>query len=89
VLPPIFEEIAFRGVLLSKLRRLTGSAQAIWASALLFGLLHFSVLSMAAFLVPLAVVAGYLTRRTGSLFPAIAIHAIHNAGAVLLAVLGQ
>ena len=84
VLPPFFEEIAFRGVLLAKLQRLMGSTQAIWVTAVLFGVVHFSVLSMAAFLVPLAAVAGYLTRKTGSLLPAIGMHALHNTGAVLM-----
>lgn len=84
VLPPIFEEIAFRGVLLSKLQRLMSPAHAVWVAAVLFGILHFSVLSMAVFLVPLAAVAGYITRRTGSLLPAILIHAIHNTGAILV-----
>jgi uncharacterized protein len=84
VLPPVFEEIAFRGLLLAKLERLMGPAQAIWVSALLFGILHLSVLSLAVFLVPLAAVAGYVTRRTGSLLPAIVIHALHNAGVVCL-----
>jgi uncharacterized protein len=84
VLPPVFEEIAFRGLLLAKLERLMRPIQAIWVSALLFGILHLSVLSLAVFLVPLAAVAGYLTRRTGSLLPAIVIHAVHNAGIVCL-----
>lgn len=84
VLAPVFEEIAFRGVLMSQLQRVMPSAQAIWVAATLFGVLHFSVLSMAVFLVPLGAVAGYLARETRSLLPAIAIHAAHNAGIVLL-----
>lgn len=89
VLPAIFEEIAFRGVVLAKLQHVMRPTQAIWVCALLFGILHFSVLSMAVFLVPLAAVAGYLTRRTGSLVAAIAIHAIHNAGMISIELLRE
>ncbi|MBL9212373.1 MAG: CPBP family intramembrane metalloprotease [Opitutaceae bacterium] len=85
LLPPLFEEIAFRGLLLRKLQRLMKPVHAIWVSSLLFGLIHFSVLSMAVFLVPLAVIAGYITRRTGSLVPAIWLHAAHNFGVLILA----
>jgi membrane protease YdiL (CAAX protease family) len=84
VLAPVFEEVAFRGVLMARLQRVMSPAQAIWVTATLFGVVHFSVLGMAVFLVPLAAVAGYLTRETKSLLPAIAIHAAHNAGVFFL-----
>jgi membrane protease YdiL (CAAX protease family) len=84
VLPPLFEEVAFRGVLLAKLQRLMGPTQAIWVTAVLFGVIHFSVLSMVVLQVPLGAVAGYLTRRTGSLLPAIWLHAAHNLGVLLI-----
>ena len=51
---------------------------------MLFGGVHFSVLSMVVFLVPLGAVAGHLTRRTGSLLPAIWIHAAHNLGVLVI-----
>ena len=88
VLPPVFEEIAFRGMLLAKLQRLMHSTQAIWVCAVLFGVVHFSLVSMAVFLVPVAVAAGYLTRQTRSLLPAIALHAAHNGGMVAIELLG-
>lgn len=85
VCPAIFEEIAFRGIILSKLKRLTSSTQAIWVTTLLFGILHFDIIAMAVFLIPLAWVAGWLTHRTGSLWPAMIIHFLHNAGILTLA----
>lgn len=84
VLAPVFEEVAFRGILVSQLQQVMTSTQAIWVAAILFGVLHFSVLSMAVFLVPLGAVSGFLTRETRSLLPAIAVHAAHNAGVLLL-----
>lgn len=87
VLAPVFEEVAFRGVLMAQLQRVMSSTHAIWVAALLFGVLHFSVLSMVVFTVPLGAVAGYLTRETKSLLPAIALHSAHNAGILLLSLL--
>jgi membrane protease YdiL (CAAX protease family) len=88
VLPALFEEVAFRGLIFSKLQRLTSPVQAMWVSGILFGVVHFSVLSMAAFIIPLGVVAAYFTRRTQSLLPAMLIHAAHNAGMVILELSG-
>ncbi len=83
VLAPVFEEVAFRGVLVAQLQRVMTPVQAVWVAAIMFGVLHLSALSMEAFLVPLGAVAGFLTRATKSLLPAIAIHAAHNAGVLL------
>ncbi len=55
----------------------------MWVSSILFGVLHFNVLGMAMFLVPLALVAAYVTRRMQSLVPAFYIHFTHNAGIVV------
>jgi len=87
VMPACFEEIAFRGLVLGKLQRVMTPLQALWVTAILFGILHFTVLSLAVFLVPLALVAGRLTQRTGSLWPAMLIHFLHNAGIVTLELL--
>lgn len=89
VLAPVFEEIAFRGVLLGKLQRVMSPTQAIWVTATLFGVIHFSVLSMAFFIIPLALAAAYVTCRTKSLLPAICMHAAHNAGVVFFSLLGN
>jgi membrane protease YdiL (CAAX protease family) len=84
ILPAFFEEIAFRGLLFAKLQRVMTVAQATWVSAILFGIVHFSVMGLAVFLVPLALVAAWLTRRTHSLWPAMIIHFVHNAAIVTL-----
>jgi len=82
--PALFEEIAFRGLLLAKLKRLMTPLQAIWVTTLLFGIIHFDILAMAVFLIPLAWIAGWLTHRTGSLWPAMIIHFVHNVGVLTL-----
>ncbi len=81
---PVFEELAFRGLLLVRMQRVMSGAQAIWVTAILFGVLHLSALSLAVLLVPLGAIAGYLTRESKSLLPALVIHAAHNAGVLWL-----
>lgn len=82
VLPAFFEETAFRGLILSKLGRLAGPVQAAWITAITFGVAHISVLSLAVFLVPLAMVAAWLTHRSRSLWPAMILHFLHNAAVI-------
>lgn len=85
VLAPLFEEILFRGLLQTAIGRLLGT-ESRWMSigicSLLFALTHGSAgvppHGIAA-LVLLAVVLGWTYERTGSLWPAILIHAGFNA----------
>ena len=87
LLPAVFEEIAFRGLILTKLQRVMTPLQALWVSSILFGILHFTILGLAVFLVPLAWVAGRLRQKTGALWPAFIIHCLHNAGIITLELL--
>jgi len=80
VLPAVFEEIAFRGLILARLRLVMSTPQALLVNALMFAVLHFNIVGFVVFLVPLAYLNGWLTLRTRSLLPAICIHFLHNAG---------
>jgi membrane protease YdiL (CAAX protease family) len=84
VLPALFEEIAFRGLILSKLRHVMSLTQALLVTAVLFAVIHFNIVGLFIFLVPMAFLAGWVTARTRSLFPAMLIHFLHNSGVVLL-----
>lgn len=76
VIPPLVEEIMFRGVILQSLRRY-GDGFAVLVSAILFGLYHGNLIQMVfAFLSGLAL--GYVVIRTNSLLPSILIHFINN-----------
>jgi len=79
ILPPIFEEIAFRGVILSKLCAAMPAREAVVISSAMFALMHFDILGTVFFLFPLAVIASVVTLRTKSILPAMAIHFAHNA----------
>lgn len=85
VIPPLVEELLFRGVALQSLRRF-GDGFAVVVSAILFGVYHGNFIQMAfAFLCGLAM--GYAVVRTNSLLPSILIHLINNALSVVLEIL--
>lgn len=76
VIPPLVEEIMFRGVILQSLRRY-GDGFAVLVSAMLFGMYHGNFVQMVfAFLSGLAL--GFVVIRTNSLLPSILIHFINN-----------
>ncbi len=82
--PAFAEEVLFRGLLLRALLARFGPAVAVVASSLLFGLIHVDPpQATGAALIGLAL--GFMTCRTGSLWPAMAAHAANNGAAVLLA----
>jgi len=84
VTPPLFEELAFRGVMLERIHNSFGVRPAAIVVSILFSILHLALLSF----VPLAVLAlvlASLRLRTGSLWPAIVGHALFNLMTLLLA----
>lgn len=80
VLAPVIEEILFRGLLLHRLAVKWGLRDAIWISALIFGLLHG--FAPGIFLLGLTLTLVYL-KTGGSLYTTILLHALHNLLSVL------
>ena len=81
VVPPIIEEFIFRGAILGSLRKY-GDGIAIIVSAVMFGFAHSNFIQTpVTFLTGL--VLGYLTVKTGSIIPAMLLHFVNNATAVL------
>jgi len=83
VAPAIAEEFFFRGFVLSAFRSKLSAFRSVLFTSLLFGLFHViagSVLSIEKFLptIILGMAIGYVAVRTGSLFPGILLHALHN-----------
>ncbi|MBU0756251.1 MAG: CPBP family intramembrane metalloprotease [Planctomycetes bacterium] len=73
---PIQEELLFRGFLQSGLRDLLGPWPSILLSSVFFGSMHeiqaiFPVIALGCIL-------GWLRERTGSIFPSILVHIVHN-----------
>ena len=89
VVAPIAEEMIFRGFFQGQLEAGYGDAtRAVIYSALLFMILHFNPW-WALQIYLLGMVLGYLTWRTGSIWPAIVLHALNNLLAVLLVSSGE
>ena len=83
ILPPIFEELAFRGFLFNQLQKVTSQNVTIVATAFIFALVHFSFISF-IWIFPFGLVLGYLRSRYNTLWLGIIIHFIHNLSIVLI-----
>ena len=85
VVPAIFEEVLFRGVILQALRRF-GDTFALVMSSLLFAMLHRNFIQGPNALI-VGMVLGYFTLRAGSIIPAIVAHFFNNFLTGLMVVL--
>ena len=82
VMPAVFEELAFRGVIQSALERILNARDAWLIQAALFSVLHLSPLMFPShFLMGLCF--GYMRRRSRSIYPGMLLHACWNALVVL------
>jgi CAAX protease family protein len=88
VLAPVCEELAFRGHLLSALQLRLRPGAAIGLSALAFAALHLDPVRLPGLLF-LGVLYGWLTWRSGSIYPAVLAHAVNNAAAMAQALGGD
>ena len=77
VLPAVIEEIAFRGLVQHWLHIAVRPATALMLASALFTLLHFSVVS-APYLFAVGMLLGWTKWKTGSLYPSMLIHFLHN-----------
>lgn len=80
---PVTEELFFRGALLQGFIRRYSFRTAVASSAVLFALIHINPWQFPAGLI-LGALFAWWTLRTGSLGPALAMHALHNGLAPLL-----
>jgi membrane protease YdiL (CAAX protease family) len=84
VFAPLIEELTFRGLGFSLLRRF-GEWKAILLTALAFGLAHGLVEAL-PLLVAFGVGLGYLRSRVDSILPGVVVHGTFNAAALVVAV---
>ena len=83
VIPALFEEFAFRGVLMGLLRKKLSCPASIIISAAAFGLIHGNFAQMPfAFLMGLLL--GYLYAASGSLWVPMLVHLLNNSYSVIL-----
>ncbi|TDD53285.1 CPBP family intramembrane metalloprotease [Nonomuraea terrae] len=78
VLTPIGEEFLFRGVVTNALLRY-GPVVGVLSSSVIFALFHGINLAMTTALV-VGIIAAEVMRRSGSIWPAVAVHVVNNMG---------
>jgi len=77
VVPAICEELAFRGFILSGLRHMGHKWRAIVVSSIFFGVTH-GVFQQSLVACLLGTLIAYIAVQTGSIFPGIIFHMLHN-----------
>jgi membrane protease YdiL (CAAX protease family) len=95
LIAPFTEELFFRGIVLSWLKRKMPMVLAIFASAAIFALVHFDFVSHAgvggwyitAVIAVIGLVNAVLAVRTGSLWVPFGLHAAYNATLISLPIL--
>lgn len=88
LLGPITEELFFRGFVLSGLIKQIGVGRSLVISSLVFGLFHIDPGAIVPTFV-LGLALGWVYLKTGSIWPAIFAHGMHNTVAVLVAKYGS
>ena len=82
VLVPFYEEIIFRGIILSSTEKHLGFKWANVIQAILFGLVHYN-LGLFIFYFIFGLITGYAVKRTNGLLTGIVFHAVNNFFALL------
>lgn len=91
IAPAVIEELCFRGYIFSSLTTVMTPARVIVVSSLLFGLFHVvtgSVLLIERFFptTMMGLFLGWVAWRTGSVYPGMVLHAVHNGFLNLVAI---
>lgn len=86
-LPPVMEELAFRGIIFTGLTKTLGIAESMIISSFAFALLHLSIPSIVTHL-PLGLYFCFLRHRSQSLWPSMLAHCLHNVGVIVVGYLG-
>lgn len=87
VQPAVIEELAFRGIILDALRTTLSAREAVIVSAMMFMVLHLAVASFPHLLL-IGLTLGCLRVWSGSLWPCVLMHAVHN-GLVVVTEAGE
>jgi membrane protease YdiL (CAAX protease family) len=77
IMGPLGEEILFRGIAYTGLRRKRGKWKALIISSIVFALAHVQLIHFIPILIS-GIALAYLFQRTGSLIPSITFHVLYN-----------
>lgn len=83
IIPAFSEELAYRGVIQAGLLKITHTRLGVVFTALLFAIIHMSLISF-FWLLPFALFLGWLRQRTQTLWYGILVHFCFNATACIL-----
>lgn len=83
IMAPIIEEIIFRGLVLSELKKAVPAYSAIIIQALIFGIYHLNLVQ-GVYAALLGIVLGIVTEKAGSLWAPILIHMSFNIVSTLI-----
>ncbi|MCU0386366.1 MAG: CPBP family intramembrane metalloprotease [Flavihumibacter sp.] len=86
LVPAFSEELAYRGIIQSGLLKIMHSRQAVVLTALLFAIIHMSLISF-VWLLPFALFLGWLRQRMNTLWYGVVIHFCFNATTCLMELL--
>lgn len=81
----IFEEVIWRGIMLSALKEFTSTGYAIIVTSVGFGLLHLAIgfsISLSLLISVAGVIYALITLKTNSIYPSIVFHIVINIGMV-------
>ena len=85
-MPAIFEELGFRGFLLSNLLKITEVDQAVYVSAFLFAIIHLSFISL-FWLIPFALFLGFTRIKEQTIWYGVIFHFTFNCTSEILSLL--
>ncbi|RQW70525.1 CPBP family intramembrane metalloprotease [Lysinibacillus composti] len=81
----VFEEVIWRGIMLSSLKEFTSTGYAIIVTSVGFGLLHMAIgfsISLSLLISVAGVIYALITLKTNSIYPSIVFHIVINIGMV-------
>jgi uncharacterized protein len=81
----VFEEVIWRGIMLSALKEFTSTGYAIIITSIGFGLLHLAIgfsISLSLLISVAGVIYALITLKTNSIYPSIVFHIVINIGMV-------
>ena len=83
VVPAIFEELLFRGILIGQIRKVMNKSSVILVSGFVFAILHLSPISL-IWLIPTGIFLGWLRFYTGQLWLGVLYHFTYNTTLILI-----
>lgn len=84
---PVFEELAFRGLIFGALAKTMRRGEAYVISSFAFALLHLAPTALVTHF-PLGLYLCWLRERSKSMYPSMLAHACHNLGVIVAELLG-